>query len=115
MGEYHNDICLIILTLYSFVSRTNPKSAADHVILGVIGYKPKEFASQMNLNLNNGFAIVRTIVDLILRETGDGDKKLVLAKDPNKPLLRLYEVPFSTFEEDDETDTALPNVEEGED
>ncbi|KAF2147783.1 translation initiation factor eIF-3, subunit D [Myriangium duriaei CBS 260.36] len=80
-----------------FVSRVNPKSANDHVILGVLGYKPREFASQMNLNLNNGWAIVRTFVDMVMKEP---DGKYVLVKDPNKPTLRLYNVPQSTFEDD---------------
>lgn len=83
--------------LPSFVSRVNPKSANDHVILGVLGYKPREFANQMNLNLNNGWAIVRTFVDMLQKEP---DGKYVLVKDPNKPTLRLYNVPQSTFEED---------------
>jgi len=82
-----------------FVSRVNPKSANDHVVLGVLGYKPREFASQMNLNLNNGWAIVRTFVDMVMREP---DGKYVLVKDPNKPTLRLYNVPKETFEEDGE-------------
>lgn len=83
----------------SFVSRVNPKSSNDHVILGVLGYKPREFASQMNLNLNNGWAIVRTFVDMIMKES---DGKYVLVKDPNKPTIRLYNVPGDTFEEDGE-------------
>ncbi|KAJ9627269.1 hypothetical protein H2203_003731 [Taxawa tesnikishii (nom. ined.)] len=82
-----------------FVSRVNPKSSNDHVILGVLGYKPREFASQMNLNLNNGWAIVRTFVDMIMKES---DGKYVLVKDPNKPTIRLYNVPGDTFEEDGE-------------
>ncbi|KAH6638097.1 eukaryotic translation initiation factor 3 subunit D [Boeremia exigua] len=82
-----------------FVSRTNPKNNNDHVILGVLTNKPREFASQMALNLNNGWGIVRTIVDMVLRmEEG----KYVLVKDPNKALLRLYSVPMHTFEEEDE-------------
>ena len=32
--------------------------------------------------------------------------KYVLVKDPNKPLLRLYEVPLNTFEEEDEEEVA---------
>lgn len=49
-----------------FVSRVNPKqTSAGHVVLGVLGYKPREFATQMNLNLANGWGIVRTIVDLV--------------------------------------------------
>lgn len=50
----------------------------------------------MNLNLNNGWGIVRTIVDMV---RGMKDGKYVLVKDPNKSLLRLYEVPAGTFEE----------------
>ncbi|KAK4934066.1 hypothetical protein LTR66_015746 [Elasticomyces elasticus] len=82
-----------------FVSRANPKSSQAHVVLGVMGYKPREFASQMNLNLNNGWGIVRTIVDLVRDEE---DKKFVLVKDPNKSVIRLYDVPLSTFEDDED-------------
>ena len=87
-----------------FVSRANPKSAQNHVILGVVGYKPREFASQMNLGLSNGWGIVRTIVDLVRgMSEGEDNKKYVLVKDPNKSLIRLYDVPNNTFEEDDDT------------
>ncbi|WPH00046.1 eukaryotic translation initiation factor 3 subunit D like protein [Acrodontium crateriforme] len=96
-----------------FVSRANPKSTAEHVILGVLGYKPREFATQMNLNLNNGWAIVRTFVDMVMREEGDG--KFVLVKDPNKPTIRLYQVPKETFEEDDDESSMMPVHEEGDD
>jgi len=81
-----------------FVSRANTKDNTRHSILGVVGYKPKEFANQMNLNLNNGWGIVRTIVDMC-KSMPEG--KYVLLKDPNKPVLRLYEVPPNTFEEDE--------------
>jgi translation initiation factor 3 subunit D len=68
-----------------FVSRVNPRSNDKHVILGVIGWKPRDFANQMNLSLSNGWGIVRTIADMILaREEG----KYVLVKDPNKSILR---------------------------
>jgi hypothetical protein len=84
-----------------FVSRANPKSNDRHVILGVIGWKPRDFATQMNLSLSNGWGIVRTIVDMCLkREEG----KYVLVKDPNKQILRLYEVPAGSFEDDGEGD-----------
>jgi translation initiation factor 3 subunit D len=102
-----------------FVSRANPRSATSHVILGVVGYKPREFALQMNLNLGNGWGIVRTIVDRIRSLKDDEEeeeeeeggekkqpqeekvKKYILVKDPNKPVLRLYSVPPNTFEEDE--------------
>lgn len=52
----------------------------------------------MALNLNNGWGIVRTIVDMVMRMD---EGKYVLVKDPNKSLLRLYQVPLHTFEEED--------------
>ncbi|KAI3320029.1 eukaryotic translation initiation factor 3 subunit D [Xylariaceae sp. AK1471] len=80
-----------------FVSRANPKVNDKHVILGVIGWKPRDFANQMNLSLSNGWGIVRTISDMCLkREEG----KFVLVKDPNKSILRLYEVPAGSFDDD---------------
>ncbi|KAI9722692.1 MAG: hypothetical protein M1812_001623 [Candelaria pacifica] len=82
-----------------FVSRAAPKSNDRHVILGVVGYQPRKFADQMNLSLSNGWGIVRTIIDMCLKMP---EGKYVLVKDPNKPVLRLYEVPAHTFEEDAE-------------
>ncbi len=63
----------------------------------------------MNLNLANGWGIVRTIVDMV---RGMKEGKYVLVKDPNKSLLRLYEVPINTFEEGDgeEEEVELPPV-----
>jgi translation initiation factor 3 subunit D len=95
-----------------FVSRVNPRSNDKHVILGVVGWKPRDFANQMNLSLSNGWGIVRTIADMCLkREEG----KFVLVKDPNKSILRLYEVPASSFDEEDEHEDEQPGEEEGED
>lgn len=53
----------------------------------------------MNLNIANGWGIVRTIVDMVLKMD---DGKYVLVKDPNKNVLRLYQVPADTFEDDGE-------------
>jgi translation initiation factor 3 subunit D len=82
-----------------FVSRANPKTNDRHVILGVVGWKPRDFASQMNLSLSNGWGIVRTIADMCLQRP---EGKYVLVKDPNKQILRLYEVPAGSFEDDGE-------------
>ena len=60
----------------------------------------------MNLNLNNGWAIVRTFVDMVMKENVS-DGKYVLVKDPNKPTIRLYQVPRDTFEEDDGEDMSV--------
>ena len=76
-----------------------------------MGYDPRKFAEQMNLNLANGWGIVRTIVDMV---RGMKDGRYVLVKDPNKPMLRLYEVPMGTFEEGDEGDEDGAHAEGGE-
>lgn len=69
-----------------------------------MGYDPRKFGDQLGINLNNGWGIVRTIVDMIIAKSEGvkDDAKYVLVKDPNKPVLRLYEVPLGTFEEGDE-------------
>jgi len=97
-----------------FVSRANPKSNSSHVILGVVGYKPREFAAQMNLGLSNGWGIVRTIVDLVRGLSGAEDRKYVLVKDPNKQLVRLYEVPVHTFDEGDDGELGAVVEKDGE-
>lgn len=61
----------------------------------------------MNLSLNNGWGIVRTIVDMCL-SSSDQEAKFVLVKDPNKSILRLYEVPAGSFDEDDEEEVEEP-------
>lgn len=81
-----------------FVSRANPKANDRHVILGVIGWKPRDFANQMNLSLSNGWGIVRTIADMCLNHN---EGKYVLVKDPNKSILRLYEAPAGTLEDEE--------------
>ncbi|KAK3192756.1 hypothetical protein K4F52_001112 [Lecanicillium sp. MT-2017a] len=93
-----------------FVSRVSPRSNDKHVILGVIGWKPRDFANQMNLSLSNGWGIVRTIADMCQAR---GDGKFVLVKDPNKSILRLYEVPAGSLDEDEEDDEE--DAEDGED
>ncbi|KAF9365475.1 hypothetical protein BGX34_009904 [Mortierella sp. NVP85] len=82
-----------------FVSRANPKDNSRHAILRTLICRPKEFAQQMVLQFTNGWGIVKTVVDLALKLP---DGKYVLVKDPNKPVIRLYSVPKSTFEEAEE-------------
>lgn len=98
---------------YRFVSRVNPKVNDKHVILGVIGWKPRDFANQMNLSLSNGWGIVRTISDMVLKNDGAEDAKYVLVKDPNKSILRLYEVPAGSLDDEEEDVPAV--VEENDD
>ena len=56
--------------------------------------KPRDFAMQINLSMENCWGIVRALVDVC---GGLEDGKWLLVKDPNKPLLRLYSVPADAF------------------
>lgn len=51
--------------------------------------KPVDFASQINLKMDNCWGIIRAMVDLCLKQP---EGKYLLLKDPNKPIIRLYEV-----------------------
>ncbi|KAK6917578.1 Eukaryotic translation initiation factor 3 subunit D [Dillenia turbinata] len=80
-----------------YVSRVHPRDHYNHVILGVVGYKPRDFAMQINLNQANMWGIVKSIVDLCMKLN---EGKYVLVKDPSKPQVRIYEVPADAFEND---------------
>lgn len=70
----------------SFISRVNAKDPQRHSIVGVQSHKPKDFANQMAISLNNGWGIVRMIVDLCMRQP---EGRYVLIKDPNNVSLLL--------------------------
>lgn len=80
-----------------YVSRLQPRDHYNHVILSVVGYKPKEFSAQINLNTSNMWGIVKSLVDLCMKLN---EGKYVLVKDPAKPQIRIYEVPADAFEND---------------
>eukprot|EP00271_Cylindrocystis_brebissonii_P019938 TRINITY_DN6369_c0_g1_i1.p1 TRINITY_DN6369_c0_g1~~TRINITY_DN6369_c0_g1_i1.p1 ORF type:complete len:559 (-),score=126.45 TRINITY_DN6369_c0_g1_i1:344-2020(-) len=80
-----------------YVARTHPRDNLNHVILTVQGYKPREFASQISLGLNHMWGILKSLVDICMKLD---EGKYLIVKDPNKPILRLYEVPSDAFEND---------------
>ena len=82
----------------------NYKDSQAHVILGTQQFKPKEFADQMNLNMDNGWAILRCIIDTLMKLE---DGKYLILKNPNKPLLLLYSIPDSTFESDEDEESTV--------
>ncbi|KAE9407285.1 translation initiation factor eIF-3 subunit D [Gymnopus androsaceus JB14] len=87
-----------------YVSRSNPRDAARHVILSTASMRPTDFAGQLNVSLANGWGIVRTVADLCMKMP---EGKYVLVKDPNKPVIRLYAIPASTFSGEDEDGEAF--------
>jgi len=86
---------------FGYVSRINVRDSSRHAILGTQQFKPKEFADQINLNMDNAWGILRYIVDTCMKLP---DGKYLFLKDPNKPVVRLYDIPDDTFESDDDGD-----------
>ena len=80
----------------------NYKDSQAHVILGTQQFKPKEFADQMNLNMDNGWAILRCIIDTLMKLE---DGKYLVLKNPNS--LLLYSIPDSTFESDEDEESTV--------
>lgn len=79
-----------------FVSRVNRADPTSHVILGTHSYKPRDFAAQIALNMNNMWGIMKMLIDFFMEQS---EGKYVIMKDPNKTVVRIYSVPENTFEE----------------
>ncbi|TRY68259.1 hypothetical protein TCAL_03825 [Tigriopus californicus] len=89
------------LIKFGYITRYNVKDTSRHVILGTQHFKPSEFAAQINLSMDNCWGVVRCIVDLVMKQK---DGKFLIVKDPNKPVIRLYDIPDNTFESEEDTD-----------
>ena len=68
-------------SFFSYVSRQRPNDSASHEVLGVQQFKPLELAEQINLNMNNAWGILMTLIDIFLRKE---QGKYLILKDPNK-------------------------------
>lgn len=86
---------------FGFVTRVNQRSNQNHIVLGTQMYRPKEFAAQIALNVGNMWAIFSNLVEMCYKHLEDGEKGVIM-KDPNKTIVRLYKVPDTAFESDEE-------------
>ena len=84
---------------FGYVSRSHIKDSSKHVILGTQQFKPNEFANQINLNMDNAWGILRCIIDICMNLK---EGKYLIMKDPNKPVIRIYDIPNDTFESDED-------------
>lgn len=94
---------------FGYVSRVHVKDSSKHVILGTQQFKPIEFAQQINLNMENAWGILRCIIDICMKQE---DGKYLIMKDPNKPVVRMYNIPNNSFDSDDEDETSSEEEEE---
>jgi translation initiation factor 3 subunit D len=82
-----------------YVSRRAPTDPWSHVILGMQTHYTESFAEQMGLSRNNAFGILRNLIDLTMSWE---DGKYLILKDPTKPVMRIYEVPWDALAEPDD-------------
>ena len=59
------------------------RDTSKHVILGTQQFKPSEFASQIAMNMDNGWGILRCIIDICMKFK---EGKYLIMKDPVKVL-----------------------------
>jgi len=85
-----------------YISRHSANDTTRHVILGTQQFKPKIFAQQIALDMDNCWGILRCIVDTCLSLP---EGKYLLLKDPNKGVVRLYDIPDNTFESDEDEES----------
>jgi len=93
-----------------YVSRVNSSNPNSHVVLATQALKPKDFATQLNMNLQNMWGVFKMLVELFQKQE---EGKYVLLRDPNKAVMRVYRVPLS-FNESDEEDEESSEEESGE-
>jgi len=85
-----------------FVSRVTKNNAYEHAIIATQFSRPKDFATQITLNVTNMWGIVKMLIDLFQKQP---EGKYVLMREPNKAMVKLYSVPPGTFEDDDDDDS----------
>lgn len=83
----YTQCCELTVVFFRYVSRYHVKDSARHVILGTQQFKPNEFASQINLSMENAWGILRCVID-ICRKLDEG--KYLILKDPNKVSRRRF-------------------------
>merc|ERR1712241_1580132 len=97
---------------FGYITRFKVKDSSRHVILGSQQFKPLEFANQINLSMDNAWGIVRCVIDIVMKQK---DGKYLIVKDPNKGILRLYDIPDNTFESDVSEESSEEELSEDDD
>jgi len=93
-----------------YVTRTNPSDPWTHSALSVQTHITDKFAEQIGMHKNNVYGVIRNIVNLVM---GWDDGKYLLIKDPIKSFLRIYEVPWDSFDAQEEGDDEEDDDDEG--
>ena len=94
-----------------FVSRKVEDDPWNHSILAVQTHSVKDLMSQMSLSVQSMWSAVCSVLDAIVnaeeQDSGAAEQqpivgKYLLVKDPSKPSIGIYAIPWSEFEEEEE-------------
>jgi translation initiation factor 3 subunit D len=78
-----------------WLTRLSARDNTRHVLLGVSTYEPKLLSSAVRVLRSELWSTLRTVLDFI-NEQDDG--KFILARDPMRPVIRLYAVNNDVFD-----------------
>jgi len=81
-----------------FASRVDQKDPWAHTVVSVQTHLTAAFAEQIGMHNNNVYGILRAIIDMVMAWD---DGKYLLIKDPMKPVIRIFDVPWDTFADED--------------
>ena len=74
-----------------YVSRVAPKNPArGHVVLATQFFKPTDLSTQLNVSMQQGWGVIKSLVDLFLNHE---DGLYILLKDPAEQKVKLYALP----------------------
>jgi len=92
-----------VLMKIAYISRNSQRNNREHSVLQVSQFTPSQFAAQMQLQLENSWAVLRAIIHECMQLS---QGKYLLLKDPNNQKLILYSIPEDTFSssEDESSD-----------
>ena len=88
---------------FAFVQRTNFTSNKAHNVVGFVHVKPDAFASQINLNVQNCWAVLKDVVQTVLQQEHSSAEYLYM-KDPVQPNYKLIHMVKSENEDDEGSD-----------
>lgn len=78
---------------FGYVSRANVRNTSQHEILGTQQFRPSEFATNINLSLDNCWGVLHVVCEFLLAQPAG---KYLLLKDPSAPVVRVYSLPEGT-------------------
>ena len=77
----YTKIRFIFFVSHRYVSRVNYLDSSKHTVLGTQQFRPKEFANQIALGMDNAWGILRCIIDTCMKLP---EGKYLILKDPTK-------------------------------